>query len=83
MASRGRIGGYVTASRHDTRELTQPARAAFRASFEAQVDPEGILAPEERARRAEAARKAFYVGMARASVAARARRRRAPSKAAA
>ena len=50
MARRGRIGADVTHSRHDARELTSPARAAFLTSFEKQVDPDGVLA-----RRASAA----------------------------
>ena len=59
MALRGRIGGYATSSRHDPG--TRPPRLArVRASFERKVDPEGVLAPEERVRRAEAARQAHY-----------------------
>jgi hypothetical protein len=52
---------------------TAPARAAFLARFEAEVDPEGILPPEERARRAEFARKAYFAGMAFKSAKARSR----------
>lgn len=64
MAQRGRIGAHVTHSRHDPHEITGKARAAFRASFEALVDPHGTLPPEERARRAEHLRKAHLARLA-------------------
>lgn len=73
MARRGRIGALVTLSRHDARDLTAKARATFIASFEAKVDPDGILPPAERTRRAEMARRAHYARMAGASVRARSR----------
>ena len=82
MARRGRIGALVTLSRHDARELTAPARAAFRERFVDEVDRERILDPDERARRAESARRAFYVRLARASVRARSRRSVSPPEAA-
>ena len=78
MARRGRIGALVTLSRHDATAITAKARETFRASFEAQVDPDGVLTSAERARRAEAARRAHYARLARASVLARAKRRRSP-----
>ena len=43
---------------------TGPARQAFIAKFEKEVDPDGILSPAERARRAEHARKAHFYRMA-------------------
>lgn len=55
----------------DRTARTAAARQAFREKFERQVDPEGILAPADRARRAEQARKAYYARLAAASVAAR------------
>ncbi|TMC49239.1 MAG: hypothetical protein E6J14_09240 [Chloroflexi bacterium] len=67
----GRLGAYVTHSRHDVRELTRPAREAFASRFERQVDPEGLLSADERARRGEAARKAHFTRLALASVLAR------------
>ena len=67
MARRGRIGAHVTHSRHDSRELTRPAREAFLAKLELEVDPDGVLPPEERRRRAEHLRRAH---LARASLAA-------------
>jgi hypothetical protein len=71
MARRGRIGAHVTQSRHDARELTSPARAAFLTTFEKQVDPDEVLPPEERRRRAAHARKAHMARLARLSVLAR------------
>lgn len=74
-ALRGRVGGFVTASRVDGRENTAAARATFRESFVLLVDPEGVLPPGERARRAEAARRAHYARLALKSAQARAGRR--------
>ena len=67
----GRIGGFATHSLHDSRAITAPARAAFLARFEQQVDPEGKLPPAERARRAEYARKAHFAKLAMKSATAR------------
>ena len=76
MARRGRIGAYRLHATHDPKETTKAAREAFMARFEREVDPDGTLAPEERARRAEAARKAYFAQLAHKS--AKARRRRPP-----
>ena len=59
------------ARQHDSRETSAPGRAAFLARFEADVDPDGRLDPEERRRRAEHARSAYFARLALASVAAR------------
>ena len=55
------------------REHTRAARQAFLATFEQQVDPDGTLDAEERARRAEHARRGHMASLARLSN--RARRR--------
>jgi len=60
----------------DPAAATAPARAAFLNRFEQQVDPDGTLPPEERARRAEHLRKAHFTRMALASARARRRRKR-------
>lgn len=73
-ALRGRIGAYTTHSRHDTRETTKSARAAFVASFEHQVDPNRVLPEAERVRRAEAARRAHFARLAQRSAEARRKR---------
>ena len=74
-ALRGRIGALVLHSRRDPRETTAKARAAFLARFERQVDPEGVLAPDERRRRAKYARRAHYARLALASARARSKGR--------
>ncbi len=71
---RARIGAFSLHAAYDSRELTKPARRAFLARFEAEVDPEGVLTPQERQRRAEMARRAHFARLALAS--ARARRRK-------
>lgn len=68
---RARIGAHALHATHDSRELTAPARAAFLARFEAEVDPDGVLPEVERRRRAEHARKAYFAKLALASAKAR------------
>ena len=75
---RGKIGAYALHAGVDSREITAPARAAFLARFEVEVDPEGALAPAERARRAEMAKKAYFARLAYAS--AKARRKRGAAR---
>lgn len=55
----------------DRTAATAPAREASEARFEKLVDPDGVLPPEERAKRAECARRAHFIAMGRASAAAR------------
>jgi len=55
----------------DRTARTAPATAASMARFETQVDPDGVLPPEERARRAEHARKAYMAKLAFTSARAR------------
>ena len=85
FAARGRIGAFVTLSRHDPRELTAPARAAFRARFVTDAHEaaaaRGETISEAEAERRGAARRAHYARLARASVLARSRSRRAPEAA--
>jgi hypothetical protein len=64
----GRIGAHRLHATHDSREITAPARAAFRDSFEREVDPGFVLPEAERQRRAEHARKAHYARLALKSV---------------
>ena len=65
----------------DRTAATAPARAALMAKFERQVDPEGMLPHEERARRAEHARKAHFARLALKSARARRRSRELDSEA--
>lgn len=53
---------------------TGPALAAYNARWEREVDPDGILPPDERLRRAELTREAHYTSMAYKSARARSRR---------
>jgi len=62
----------------DRPAATQSARTAFLDGFEHQVDPDGKLAPEERARRAKSLRTACFQKLALKS--AQARRRRGGAK---
>lgn len=55
----------------DRTARTANARAALQARFETEVDPHGLLDPEERTRRAEHARSAYYTRLALKSHAAR------------
>lgn len=66
---RARIAAHELHAKGGTN--TAPAREAFLARFERQVDPEGVLHPDERARRAEHARKAYFAKLALASAKAR------------
>lgn len=69
-----RVGAYTQKAKYDSRELTKNARAASPASpsyFEDEVDPDGVLDPAERARRAEHARKAYFARLALKSAKAR------------
>lgn len=61
---RARMGAHAQHAKHDPHETTAAARSAFLARFEREVDPDGILPPDERARRAEHALKAHMAGLA-------------------
>lgn len=63
------------AATSDPSARTAPARAAFRSRFDRQVDPLGVLPTEERSRRADYARRAFYTELAISSARARAARK--------
>ena len=75
MALRGRIGAHSLHARYDPKETTAAARAAFLDRFEREADPDSILNPAERARRAHHLRKAYFARLALRS--AQSRRRRA------
>lgn len=74
-ALRARIGAYAMHARHDSRETSKAGRDAFLARFEREVDPDGVLTPAERDRRAQLARRSHFSKLALAS--SRARRARA------
>ena len=79
LALRGRIGAHLLHARYDSKVLTAPARAAFLASFERAVDPDGSLPADERRRRAAHLRAAHFARRARLSALARRRRAKRPS----
>lgn len=69
---RARLAAHSLHARvSDETAHTAPARRAFLARFEREVDPLGELPVEERQRRAEHARKAYFTRLALASVKAR------------
>lgn len=77
---RSRIAAHTSwANCPDPRQRTAPARCAFMDRFEREVDPEGVLPPAERARRAEHARKAHMTKLAYRSALARRCRGKGPA----
>lgn len=73
----GRQAMYTRLATEDRTQMTAAARAAAMDRFEKQVDPDGVLDPVERAKRAEYAKKAWFTQLSRKAVAARARKRAA------
>ena len=71
---RGRLAAHESwAMTGDPAARTAPARAAFLDRFEREVDPDGVLDPAERARRAEHAKKSNFLRLAFQSAKARAK----------
>ena len=68
---RARIAALTKAAHTDGLEATAAAREAAEARFEREVDPEGVLEPEERRRRARVARKLYFQRLSAKGVAAR------------
>lgn len=60
---------------------TAAGTAAFLSRFERQVDPDGLLMPEERSRRAEHAKKAYMSALALKSSKSRRKRASTPQAA--
>lgn len=60
---RARMAAHAMHAKNNSKETTAAGTAAFLARFEREVDPDGTLAPEERARRAEHARRAYMAGL--------------------
>jgi hypothetical protein len=72
-----RLAAYALHAQRDSRETTANGRAAFLARFDREVDPEGLLEPDERRRRAEQARRAYFARLSLAAVKARQAKRAA------
>ena len=77
---RARLAAYALHAQHDPRETTANGRAAFLARFDREVDPEGLLEPDERRRRAEQARRAYFARLSLAAVKARQAKRTGRAK---
>jgi hypothetical protein len=68
----GKIGAHTRwANEPDRTAALQPARDGMYRKFEDQVDPDRRLAPDERAKRVDSARKAYYQRLALKSAQAR------------
>jgi len=72
---RARLAAHTMHARNDPEAITANARAAFLAKFEREADPECVLPPEERRRRAEHLRSAHFARLALASAKARRNKR--------
>jgi hypothetical protein len=67
-----RIAAEISWSRTQDRSArTWPARQKFLQRFEREVDPDGVLPPDERRRRAEHAKRAYMLRLAKRAVNAR------------
>ena len=67
-----RIAAEVSWARtRDRPARTRPARETFLKRFEREVDPDGTLPPEERRQRAEHAKRAYMLQLAKRSAASR------------
>lgn len=77
---RSQIAAHESWARTDDRSArTAKARKAALDRFEREVDPTGELTPQERAKRAEHARKAYFARLALKSAQARRRAKEATS----
>jgi hypothetical protein len=68
---RARMAAHAMHARNDPEKTTAKARAAFLDKFEREADPDGVLPPEERRRRAKHLRSAHFTRLALASAKAR------------
>ncbi len=78
---RGRLGAHSRLATHDGRELTAAARQAFLDRFLDKVDPDQVLPPAERRRRAKHALKAHMTRLALRGAEQRRRRAEAAEEA--
>jgi hypothetical protein len=70
-----RIAAHTSWARTPDRTArTKSARSRFLDRFYEEVDPNGVLPPEERERRAESARRAYFTALALRSAQARRRK---------
>lgn len=64
---RARIAAHTLHAKRDPKELTKAGRERFLSRFDVLVDPDGVLDPAERERRAKHARSAHFCRLALAS----------------
>ena len=69
---RASLAAHTAHAKHGSAAMTAPARRGFLAKFEHEVDPDRLLAPAERTKRSENARKAHMTRLS--LLAAKARR---------
>jgi hypothetical protein len=74
-STRARIAAYSRWANTDSKAASEAARRRQMDHFEREVDPDGVLEPAERARRADRARSAHMQRLALASSKARRARR--------
>ena len=77
----GLIGAHEMHATHDSRKTSKPGRDAFDKSFEDKVDLNRELDPEERARRVQHARKAYFYRLSLRSAEVRRSRKASPDSA--
>ena len=70
-SAQARAAAHQLHAKHDSRDLTQAAREEFMSRFHRQVDPQRQLDPRERERRAQHAKKAYYIRLGQLSGKAR------------
>jgi hypothetical protein len=68
---RARAAAYEMHAKHGSQKAALRGQAALLAKFERQIDPDGLLTPEERRRRAMHARRAHMARLALASARSR------------
>jgi hypothetical protein len=67
-----RIAAEISWARtYDRSARTRPAREAFLKRFETEVEPDGTLPPQERRERADHAKRAYMLQLAKRAVASR------------
>jgi hypothetical protein len=74
---RARLAAHTLHARREARQTTAAARAGFLARFEREVDPDSALDPTERRRRAEHARRAYFIRLSLAAAQAKRAKRAA------
>jgi hypothetical protein len=72
---RARAAAHAKHAKYDAKAAMDKARVAFLAGFDRQADPDGVLPPAERQRRAQQLRSAYFARLALASAKARSARR--------